>query len=95
MVIPADLIVSIVGGIAAGRVVHDDHAAEFKKGAAHTGYIPGIDRYFSENLSHFISCSGIRCLGMVHGVIRGAVCSTALNLLSAVRSGIHKTWHTC
>ena len=52
MVIPADLIMCVIGRIASGWIVHDDHSAEFKQGAAYAGYISGVDGYFSENLSH-------------------------------------------
>ena len=52
MVVPPDLIVSIVGGVAARRIVHDNHAAKFKKSAADARYVSGVNRYFPENLSH-------------------------------------------
>ena len=52
LIVPADLIVSVVGRIASGRVVHDCHAAKLIKCRTHTGYIRCINWYDSIRLSH-------------------------------------------
>ena len=60
VIIPANFIMRIIGRITAGGVMHDDHASQFKKRAADAGDVTGINRYFSENLSHIFSPC---CLG--------------------------------
>ena len=52
LVVPANLIMRIISGITAGRIVHHRHAAQLIQGRTDTGHIRSINWYNTIRLSH-------------------------------------------
>ena len=51
-VVPPGLVVGVVGGVAAGGVVHDGHAPQLEEGGAHAGHVGGVGGNDPGCLSH-------------------------------------------